>query len=375
MKTNMKNGLIALMTVIGIHAYAQAPTSSTNKTKKSITVLNIDAKGIGLEPIQLGNLVRTELEKLDTFQVMDRYDVTYVVDKNKLSIDNCYGKICLTEIGEMIKSDKMFTGTAELYGDVIVMTLRIIDVKTASIEKTQVLEFLNLPQDIQMITRIAIQKIMNREVNEDLLKAYTKRNNYENAINNANKNTVDLDGPRTGFVMITGEGMKRIQAKKSEGGYDAFPVMFLFGYQFEKQYLSSGDWQALFEFVPAVSGFNENIFIPSLSVMNGFRYNKWGVEIALGPTFNVSKTAKGYYDANGAWKLERDFAGDPSEKPKDMFYRQDSRGNYSLQTQFIVAFGKTFRSGRLNLPVNLYVVPDKKATRVGLTLGFNVKSN
>jgi hypothetical protein len=258
-----------------------------------------------------------------------------------------------------------------------VMTLRIIDVKTASIEKTQVLEFLNLPQDIQMITRIAIGKIMNREVSPELLKAYTKKNTYENAINNANRNTVNLNGPRTGFMIFTGKAMERLQEGKETGGYDAFPAMFLFGYQFEKQYLSEGDWQALFEFVPAVSGFNQNIFIPSLSVMNGFRYNKWGFEVALGPTFNLTKMAKGYFEIEGdnkTWKLEKDYAGEPSKKPT-MNYRNDSRGDLSLNTQFIIALGKTFKSGRLNMPINAYVVPDKKGTRVGLTIGFNVKKD
>jgi hypothetical protein len=257
------------------------------------------------------------------------------------------------------------------------MTLRIIDVKTASIEKTQVLEFLNLPQDIQMITRIAISKIMNREVSPELLQAYTKKNNYENAINNANRNTVNLSGPRTGVMFFTGDAMKRLQEPRAVGGYDAFPALFLFGYQFEKQYLSEGNWQALFEFVPAVSGFTQNIFIPSLSVMNGFRYNKWGWEVALGPTFNLNKVAKGYYEIEGnksSWKRESEYVGEPSLKPK-MSSRSDSRGDLELNTQFIIAIGKTFRSGRLNMPVNAYVVPDKKGTRVGLTLGFNVKKN
>jgi hypothetical protein len=367
----------AIRTAAVIFTLSTSITAQNNLPKQSITVLNIDAKGIGLESLQMGNLVRTELEKLDSFQVMDRYDVSYVVEKNKLSIDNCYGKICLTEIGTIIKSDKMFTGTTELYGDVIVMTLRIIDVKTASIEKTQVLEFLNLPQDIQMITRIAIAKIMNRDVSPELLQAYTKKNTYENAINNANRNTVDLNGPRTGFMVFTGEAMTRLQEEKKYGGYDAFPAMFLFGYQFEKQYLSEGHWQALFEFVPAVSGFNQNIFIPSLSVMNGFRYNKWGFEVALGPTFNLTKVAKGYYEIDGdreSWKLEKEYAGEPANKPA-MSFRNDSRGDFSLNTQFIVALGKTFRSGRLNMPINAYVVPDRKGTRVGLTIGFNVKKN
>jgi hypothetical protein len=68
--------------------------------------------------------------------------------KNKLSIGNCYGKICLVEIGNIITSDKMFTGTVEQFGKSIVVTFRIIDVKKNTIEKSYVKEYLNLPEEI-----------------------------------------------------------------------------------------------------------------------------------------------------------------------------------------------------------------------------------
>src|SRR5437879_2891053 len=92
------------------------------QTKKlTATVLNVDSKGINYEPQLMGNLLRIELEKLDTFQVMDRYDVSYVIEKNQLKIDNCYGKLCLVEIGKIISSDKMLTGTVEQFGENIVV--------------------------------------------------------------------------------------------------------------------------------------------------------------------------------------------------------------------------------------------------------------
>ena len=47
----------------------------------------------------MGNLVRMELDKLQKYEVVDRYDVAYLIEKNDLKIDNCFGKICLLEIG------------------------------------------------------------------------------------------------------------------------------------------------------------------------------------------------------------------------------------------------------------------------------------
>ena len=60
-----------------------------------------------------------------------------------------------------------------------------------------------------------------------------------------------------------------MQAKKNVGGFDAYPAMFQFGYQFEKQYLNEGNFQALFEFIPMISGLEQNTFIPSFTLMNG----------------------------------------------------------------------------------------------------------
>lgn len=73
-----------LMLFISLSLFGTAQIQATGKPgRASISVLNIDTKGLGLDPIQMGNMVRIELEKLDTFQVMDRYDVSYVVEKNK----------------------------------------------------------------------------------------------------------------------------------------------------------------------------------------------------------------------------------------------------------------------------------------------------
>ena len=91
-------------------------TVLAQNVRPTLTVLNIDTKGVQLEPSQMGNLVRIEIEKLNIYDVTDRYDVAYVVQKNNLNITNCYGKLCLMEIGNVIKSDYILTVSAELYG-------------------------------------------------------------------------------------------------------------------------------------------------------------------------------------------------------------------------------------------------------------------
>lgn len=363
-----------LILFISLSLLGTAQIQATGKPgRASISVLNIDTKGLGLDPVQMGNMVRIELEKLDTFQVMDRYDVSYVVEKNKLNISNCYGKICLVEIGNTINSDKMFTGSIELIGENIIATFRLIDVKSATIEKTQVNEFLNLPKELQSMVQISINQMFGKFNEQPLLDYVTKKNNFESSVNNHDKSTVNLSGPRSGFTYVMGEAGERLQASRNEGGYNSYPVMFQFGYQFEVQYLNEGNYQALFEFLPAISGFNQNVFLPSVTIMNGFRNNKHGWEIAFGPTFGLINKANGYYDADQNWHLESDWNDDTVENPYKIESRIDSRGYFELQAGFIVAAGKTIKSGKLNIPINIYVVPNKDGIRMGASFGFNAK--
>ena len=62
-----------------------------------------------------------------------------------------------------------------------------------------------------------------------------------------------------------------LRLSESNGGYDAFPVMSQFGYQMEKAYISSGDFEALVEGLFLATGIEQNLFIPSLTILNGFR--------------------------------------------------------------------------------------------------------
>lgn len=343
---------------------------SIKKEKASLTILSIDINGLKSDPQQMGNLVRTELEKLDTFEVMDRYDVAYMVEKNKLSINNCYGKLCLTEIGETIHSDKMLSGSIELYPKSIIYTLRLIDVKSKSIEKTTVMEFVNLPEELQSFTNITVRSMFEKSIDQNLLTKLTQRNTFDNATNNPTKDRLRLDGPRLGFVGFTGNISNILQADKSAGGFEAFPVMFQFGYQFEKQYLNEGNFQALFEFIPNISGIDQGRLIPSFTFLNGLRNNKNGWEFGIGPTITISKIAEGFYDSsdNNKWKVRSE---NLNPNNYDIESRLDSRGESLISTGLVIAVGKTFKSGKMNFPFNAFIIPNKNGMRFGLSFGWN----
>ncbi len=350
-------------------------TVRAQTTKPSLTVLNVDVSGnIALTPAEAGNILRLEAEKLGNFEVTDRYDVFYLIDKNQIKINNCYGKTCLTEVGLKIHSDKMLTGTIELINETIIVTIRLIDVKAGKIEKSNVREFLKLPSEIQNMIAITLKEMFGMESNLELVNNLTKKNNYENAINNPNKTRLSLDGPRMGCVLITGEHAKILKSPEANGGFDAFPLMFQFGYQFEKQYLNEGRVQALFEFIPMLTGLEQGIFLPSFTLMHGVRDNKTGLEFAFGPTIALTTKASGYFDENNQWQLTSHWK-DTVPNPYPIVRRIDKRGSADVNTGFVIAAGFTIKSGKLNMPFNLYTAMSKGGIRYGFSFGFNVRKD
>jgi hypothetical protein len=242
------------------------------------------------------------------------------------------------------------------------------------------MEFLNLPLEIQSMASITIKKMFGRKVDQELLTRLTKKFDYESTINNPNKNRLNLQGPRFGYAVVFGQMAERLQDPKKEGGYDAFPAMFQFGYQFEKQYLNEGNFQALFEFIPMITGIELEMFSPSITILNGFRNNKSGWEIAVGPSIGL-----GEYDdrakINGRWYTKAEITGNPelSKLKKDLDYHLEkvldsNSGNVDFSAALVFAIGKSFKSGKMNIPINFwFTIPTDDGFRIGISAGYNTK--
>jgi hypothetical protein len=53
----------------------------------------------------------------------------------------------------------------------------------------------------------------------------------------------------------------------------------------------------------------------------------------------------------------------------------DTRGKKSINTSFVFAFGRTFRAGSLNIPVNIFYSSQKGGGYTGVNIGFNVQKS
>ena len=389
MKTNTKTiGIALTVLMLSTGAFSQT-TSAYTQVKATVAILNIDAKGVLLDPVAMSNLVRLELEKTNVYNVMDKYDQADVIEQNNLNITNCYGKTCVVNAGKLFKVDKMLTGNVERFGERIVITLRLIDVKTATVEKTDATEYLNLQPEIQRMIRISVKNLLCIENDPAEVNSLV---HYEVPVVSP-KSKIRATGPRMGLAWVGGDNGQRLQDTEESGGLDKFHFLTQIGYQYEVQYLTAGSFQALVEFLGIISGMEQNLFRPSLSFLNGFRNTKTGWEFAFGPVFSVGKGKDGCFEGDkknngiigntGEWHEAKD--ADWSD-PKNPIYtledgtvqkveiigRLDDRGTAKLNSSWIWAIGKTFQSGYLNIPVNVYISPSKSGWFIGASFGFNL---
>jgi len=368
----MKTKLTIAAMILATGLFAQKP---------NIAVLNIDSKGVITNAEEMGYLVRLELEKTAVYTVMDKYEIKEVVTANKIDLSNCYSKTCLTETGKLLKADKMLSGSVERLGEKIVISLRIIDVASGNVEKSDATEYLNLPE-IQKMIGVSVKKLVGQEPDPNMVKLLI---DYDVPIESP-KNTLRLNGPRMGFATTVGKAYDIITGDdKTKGEFGMFPATFQFGWQQEFQYISAGNFQALVENLVMVSGLESSRFIPSYSPILGFRFGKGSWEFGFGPTFRLVRKANGFYDSNNdlnggknEWYLSnqwnvKDSNGVVLKNNNPTESRLDSRGDIALSTGLVIAFGKTFRSGYLNIPVNVYVAPRKDGTTIGVTCGFNIQ--
>jgi hypothetical protein len=257
--------------------------------------------------------------------------------------------MCLTEVGKALQVDKMIGGSYETIEKKIIVNLSLIDVKTGQVEKTFSKEYLLLDKELRIVTELSLKQLLGIAVDEKLVNTVSNEESFPNKIS-VQEDILKLNGPRFGMAFFTGQTAKRFQASRSDGGYEgAYPGVWQFGYQFEKQYLNSGDVQVLFEFIPMINGLDQGLFNPSFTLLHGIRSNKTGLEFAFGPTLRfISKS-----------KLQPVL---------------DRDGTLYASSDFVFAFGRSFKSGKMNIPVNIFVVPNKNGTRFGFSFGFNISS-
>ena len=172
----------------------------------------------------------------------------------------------------------------------------------------------------------------------------------------ANAQIEKLAGPRLGFTFISAGPIADVLHEGfdfnggSDGRYGSTGAAFttLYGWQWESRFADGGgDVVGIVEWIVLVGGMEQGMFLPSASSIIGARTGN-GLEFGVGPNLSLSGIG------------------------------------------MVFGIGYNFKSGNLNLPVNISVIPGRKmeatdnsdytedtykfnsGTRVAITVGFNM---
>jgi hypothetical protein len=376
---------VILKTIVALIMFNLTANSQT------AAVTDFSSHGLNLSPEVAGKMTRIELIKIEKYSVLDEFDMaSELEDKNDFY--GCYGKSCLIELGEALKVDYMISGSIDALGNKIIITVKIVDVKNQKLHATKSMEFDDQPAELARMMEIVLREMHDLPVNEETKKRLAFNNEL---ITSTNVGKVNNSGPRFGISYAGIGGMDEFfMRSEREGGLDILPVMSNLGYQFEVQYIGTENFSALFEFIPNIGGMEQGRFIPTLSLLNGFRFGQSGWEFAFGPSFGARKEIKGIYDQDGTFFTENEWKDkayedwqanpnnfdsqtgavvNPYQDPnEDWVKRLDTRGNLEFNTNWLMAFGRTFKSGALNIPVNVYYSGNKFGGVIGTSVGFNI---
>lgn len=375
---------------------------SQEEPKPTMAVSNPNMNGLSTKTESAAKMIRLELIKIDKHIVLDEFDMGDVVKANPEFQSNCLGKTCLSKLGTALKVDFVTSGSFDALGNKIVVTIKIIDVKNESIFKSLVKEFDDQEVELQRMIEITLKEIFSVPVQKEIVDRLAFKNEL---ITSNNVGKINNTGPRIGYAYLVGSMNEFARRPEAQGGLDAFPGVSMIGYQIEGQYVGTENFSALVEGIFNINGLEQGLFIPSITIMNGFRFGKAGWEIAFGPGFTLKKTTYGFFDTDntfgdgGRYFNQADWdqyaldnygsnpeyntsgyfiAPSPSEFNSKYNFdnkHSDTRGNTSLNTLFVFAFGRTFRAGALNIPVNVFYSSQKGGGMTGVNVGFNVQKS
>jgi hypothetical protein len=140
--------------------------------------------------------------------------------------------------------------------------------------------------------------------------------------------TADLAGPRFGMTLLS---QSLVDLLDTDFGISVRPVISQFGWQFERQFFTRNSGVTLVnEWVVLFGGLDQSVALPSVSWLVGVR-TRDGAEFGIGPNLT----------------------------PAGM--------------SLVFATGMTFKTGTMNVPINVAVVPSKHGTRVTVLTGFSIR--
>jgi TolB-like protein len=190
-----------LFSTLSFIAATSAAVFAQTEAKKTLAVLDFDVRNYPVDAQQLIDKATIELIRINKFEIVDKYDIEYISKRDKVDLKGCYSKICLEDIGKRLECDYLLTGSYDLLGDRVAVTVRLYDVAKGSFTESASRIYLNIPQQNLTMMEVAVKDLLAVANDENLIKKLTISEEYESALNNPETSVINNNGPRPEFLV------------------------------------------------------------------------------------------------------------------------------------------------------------------------------
>ncbi len=135
----MKPFVTTVISIIMCLSFFHSITAQQQK-KKTIAVLNfVNSGGVDKDEISiLTDRFNNYLVNTNIYKVLEREKMDAILKEQDFTMtDNCNSAECAVQIGQLLGMDLMIAGKIGKFGEVYTLDLRIIDVSTGEIQRTQ----------------------------------------------------------------------------------------------------------------------------------------------------------------------------------------------------------------------------------------------
>ena len=149
-----KTFLSILFSFLSITIFAQ-------NMKPSLGIIEFKTVGLDKGNEEITDVVRFEIEKSQKYKLLDKDEMEVKFAQEKINPDNCFNQICLVFTGKTLLVDKMLSGSVSKLGDNKLVTFKLYDMKSESLEVSKKIEIIH-------DEGTSINKIINKSLDEFL---------------------------------------------------------------------------------------------------------------------------------------------------------------------------------------------------------------
>jgi hypothetical protein len=149
----MKKASLALVLFLGAAVLAAQASS--------VAFLGFDSGDISPSGLAiLAQLVRHEISIAPHYELVERSGLEALLAEQELRLSDAFDPGKAPAIGRLAGADKLVAGTIGILGSLYIINLRMVDVASGKVERSQVEEYIGALEDLRKPVRIAAQKLL-----------------------------------------------------------------------------------------------------------------------------------------------------------------------------------------------------------------------